>query len=126
MISPYAPHIAEELWEKLEVVLRQACVQFVESRVKEGDSLRNDMLHKLDEMLESVAFIEKRIPEIMDEYRKKLTDRIKDMLGDSNVDENRIVTEVTIFSDKLSVDEETVRLKSHIQNTKDTGLRFSI
>lgn len=113
----------EELWEKLEVVLRQACVQFVESRVKEGDSLRNDMLHKLDEMLASVTYIEKRIPQIMDEYRKKLHDRIKDMLGDGNIDESRIITEVTIFSDKLSVDEETVRLKSHIQNTKDTLIK---
>jgi len=113
----------DELWATLEVVLRQACVQFVESRVKEGDALRNDMLVKLDEMLESVSFIEKRIPQIMDEYRKKLTDRIKDMLGDGNIDENRIVTEVTIFSDKLSVDEETVRLKSHILNTRDTLIK---
>ena len=69
-------------------------------------------------MLGYVDFIEERSPMILTEYRKRLEDKIHELLGDNQIDENRIATEVTIFADKICVDEETVRLRSHIEATK--------
>ena len=70
-------------------------------------------------MLTYVDFIEKRSPEIMRDYKEKLEAKIAELLGDNQMDESRIATEVTIFSDKICVDEEIVRLRSHIKSTKD-------
>lgn len=109
----------KELWAGLEKAIRGACEMFVESRIKEGDNLRNDLIAKLDNMLTYVDFIEKRSPEIMSEYRTRLTEKIREVLEDRQIDEARIATEVTIYSDKVCVDEETVRLRSHIQSTKE-------
>lgn len=108
----------EGIWKTLEKALRGAAEMFVETRVREGENLKGDLLAKLDEMLGHVAFIEERSPQIIAEYRKKLTDRVKDLLEDAKVDESRLLTEVTIFADKVCVDEEIVRLKSHIASTK--------
>ena len=69
-------------------------------------------------MLEHVAFIEKRSPQIIDEYRKRLEERVHELLGDASVDESRLLTEITIFADKVCVDEELVRLRSHIETMK--------
>ena len=110
----------KELWSGLEKALRGACEQFVESRVKEGEALRNDLLDKLDAMLSDVGFIEERSPQIMKEYRMRLEEKIQEILGDRQIDDSRIATEVTIYADKVCVDEETVRLRSHIITTKDT------
>lgn len=110
----------KELWSGLEKALRGACEQFVESRVKEGEALRNDLLDKLDAMLSDVDFIEERSPQIMKEYRTRLEEKIQEILGDRQIDDSRIATEVTIYADKVCVDEETVRLRSHIITTKDT------
>ena len=110
----------EEVWHLLESAVEKACEQFVQSRITEGENLRNDMLGKLDYMLEVVGYIEERSPQIIQEYRQKLEDKVKEMLTDSNIDDNRIATEVTIFADKMCVDEELVRLRSHIESTKDT------
>ena len=110
----------KELWSGLEKALRGACEQFVESRVKEGEALRNDLLDKLDAMLSDVDFIEERSPQIMKEYRMRLEGKIQEILGDRQIDDSRIATEVTIYADKVCVDEETVRLRSHIMTTKDT------
>lgn len=90
----------------------------METRLREGENLKNDLLGKLDYMSEMVDFIETRSPGVLDEYRKKLEDKVKEMLQSASVDENRILTEVTIFADKICVDEETVRLKSHIAGMK--------
>lgn len=111
----------EEIWNILERALRQAAQGFVETRVKEGENLRNDLVAKLDGMLLHVDFIAERSPIIVQEYKKRLEDKVKELL-DSNVDENRILTEVTIFADKSCVDEELVRLRSHIETTKETLL----
>ncbi len=110
----------DEQWKALERCVRGACESFVESRVSEGENLKKDILNKLDSMKEGVEIVEKRSPQIVEEYRKKLTDRINDLLGQFNteVDEARIVTEVTIFADKVCVDEEIVRLKSHIDSMR--------
>ncbi len=112
----------KELWSGLEKSLRGACKQFVESRVKEGEALRDDLLDKLDAMLTDVDFIEERSPQIMKEYRTRLEEKIQEILGDRQIDDARIATEVTIYADKVCVDEETVRLRSHIMTTKDTLL----
>jgi uncharacterized protein (TIGR00255 family) len=71
-------------------------------------------------MLNYVDAIEKRAPAIIEEYRQKVNDRVKDMLADAKIDESRILTEVTLFADRICVDEEIVRLKSHIESTRDT------
>lgn len=112
----------KELWDGLERALRGACEQFVTSRIKEGENLKVDLIDKLDHMISYVDFIEKRSPQIMEEYRKRLEDKIKEILGDRQMDDGRIATEVTIYADKVCVDEETVRLRSHINTTKDTLL----
>lgn len=112
----------KELWDGLEHALRGACEQFVASRIKEGENLKGDFLDKLDDMISYVDFIEKRSPQIMEEYRRRLEDKIKEILGDRQMDDGRIATEVTIYADKICVDEETVRLRSHINTTKDTLL----
>jgi len=108
----------EGIWKTLEKAVRQAAEGFVETRIKEGENLRQDLLAKLDEMSGYVNFIEERSPLIISEYRKKITERIQELLGDTKVDEGRLLTEVTIFADKVCVDEELVRLKSHIATMK--------
>ena len=110
----------KELWSGLEKAIRGACEQFVESRITEGENLKNDLIDKLDNMLTYVDFIEERSPQIMKDYRTRLEDKIHELLEDRQIDDARIVQEVTIFSDKVCVDEETVRLRSHIKTTKDT------
>lgn len=112
----------KELWDGLERALRGACEQFVASRIKEGENLKVDLIDKLDHMISYVDFIEKRSPQIMEEYHRRLEDKIKEILGDRQMDDGRIATEVTIYADKVCVDEETVRLRSHINTTKDTLL----
>ena len=112
----------KELWSGLEKALRGACEQFVDSRVKEGEALKADLLDKLDTMLSDVDFIEERSPQIMKEYRTRHEEKIQEILGDRQIDDARIATEVTIYADKVCVDEETVRLRSHIMTTKDTLL----
>lgn len=111
----------EELWSSLEKAVRAACERFAAAREKEGEELKSDLLQKLDEMADYVSFIEVRSPEIVVEYRKKLEEKLRDMLSslDVQADEGRIVTEVTIYADKICVDEETVRLKSHVKAMRD-------
>ncbi len=106
----------EEIWEDLEKCVRGALERFVEARETEGENLKADLTSKLLSMKEDVNFIEERSPQIIDEYRKKITDRVNELLSSNGVqaDESRIITEVTIFADKVCVDEEIVRLKSHI------------
>lgn len=112
----------EALWHLLEKATENACVQFVDTRINEGEKLKNDLVSKLDYMLSLVDKIEERSPDIIDEYRSRLEEKVHELLGDSTIDEGRIATEVTIFADKICVDEETVRLRSHIESTKDTLL----
>ena len=108
----------EEIWQLLEKVVRGACEKVVETRVREGEALRCDLLAKLDEMLRMTAFIEERSPQIMAEYRQKLEAKVQDLLTDAQTDESRIAMEVTLFADKICVDEEIVRLRSHVEATK--------
>ena len=95
-----------------------ACEKFVEARIAEGEHLKEDLLTKLDGMLTLVDFIESRSPQVVSEYQERLTAKVKELLENNPTDENRILTEVTIFADKICVDEETVRLRSHIQSAR--------
>lgn len=108
----------EELWHFIEEAMKAALEQFVNTRILEGENLKKDLLEKLDHMEELVAFVEKRSPEIMKEYRSKLESKVKELLGDTTIDESRIATEVIIYADKICVDEETVRLRSHIEHAR--------
>lgn len=108
----------EQLWSFLEKAVKEASTQFVHSRVQEGEHLKLDLIEKLDVLLNYVNIIEERSPEILKEYRDKLETKVKEMLKDTQIDDARIVTEVTLFADKICVDEETVRLKSHILSMK--------
>ena len=105
----------QEIWSVLEQALRGACDQFVASRIKEGEALKTDLLDKLHGMLENVALIETRYPQIVAEYRQKLEEKVKELLADTQMDEGRIAAEVVLFADKICTDEETVRLRSHIE-----------
>lgn len=109
----------KELWPPLERAVRGACEQFVASRTKEGDHLRQDLLEKLDEMYACVGFIEERSPQVLAEYRSRLEEKVRDLLENRQLEEGRIAAEVVLFADKICVDEETVRLRSHIKSTKE-------
>ncbi|MCX4270224.1 MAG: YicC family protein [Lachnospiraceae bacterium] len=108
----------ESLWNLLERAVTEAAEKLVETRKTEGENLRRDMLAKLDGMLAHVDYIEERFPGLIAEYRLNLKNKVKELLDGAQVDDARILTEVTIYADKICVDEEVVRLKSHIQNVK--------
>ena len=108
----------EELWKELEKAVRGAAEMMAESRIAEGAHLREDLLEKLDGMLRMVEFIRQQSPRLLEDYRKRLEEKVRELLKDAAVDETRLLTEVTIFADKVCVDEEIVRLKSHIETTK--------
>ena len=108
----------DEMWGALEGVIRNAAVQFVEARTKEGIELKRDILDKLEKMGEKVELVEKRSPDIIKEYREKLETKVKELLADTQMEESRIAAEVILYADKICTDEETVRLKSHIKHTK--------
>ena len=113
------PDDEEHLWEILSEALKEAAVKFVESREMEGEHLKKDLLGKLDYMETLVDFIEERSPQILTEYRSRLEDKVKELLSNTAMEESRIAAEVTIYADKICVDEETVRLRSHIHNTRN-------
>ncbi len=104
----------EELWKLLKEAVLGALAAFVKQRETEGAHLKDDLLGKLDSMGVWVEEIEARSPQILKEYRAKLEDKVKELLSGSGIDENRIAAEVALYADKICVDEETVRLKSHI------------
>lgn len=108
----------DEIWEHLKEVIADAASKFVESRIVEGENLKTDLISKLDEMLKIVAFIEEKSPEIITDYKARLIERVNELAANAQIDEQRIATEVTLFADKVCVDEEIVRLKSHIEGTK--------
>lgn len=106
------------MWKLLSETLIGAAQKFVKARVLEGENLKEDLLGKLDYMQCLVAQVEERSPVLLAHYREKLEDKVREMLNSSTIDDGRIVTEVTIFADKVCVDEETVRLRSHIEHTR--------
>lgn len=108
----------DHLWKILEPVIRSAAEKFVKSRIREGENLRTDLLGKLDDMSVIVNDIIERSPKIVEEYRQHLIDKVQELLGSTQIEESLIATEVTAYSDKICTDEETVRLRSHIDATR--------
>ena len=108
----------EEIWTLLETALRGALEQFVETRTREGENLRNDLIGKLDGMLRDVDAVETRYPHVLEEYRSRLREKVDALLTDSQMDESRLAAEVILYADKICTDEETVRLRSHIEGMK--------
>lgn len=108
----------ETVWGRVKTVAEKALARFVEMRSNEGAKMREDILSRLDYITALVEKIERKSPETTEKYRKKLYDKISEILKDSTVDEQRILTEAAIFSEKTAVDEETVRLRSHIDQCR--------
>ena len=104
----------EAAGEALRAITEEAVAEFNAMRAREGERLREDMLAKLEKISGFVSIVEERSPETVREYRQRLETRLRELLEDRNVDEQRLITETAIFADRTAVDEETVRLRSHI------------
>ena len=104
----------DQVWADVSQVARQAAERFVAMRRAEGERLREDILGRLVTIEGKVALVEQRSPQTVAEYRQKLTARMEELLGKAAVEEQRILAEAAIVADRWAVDEETVRLRSHI------------
>ncbi len=104
----------------VERAVRGACEKFVATRTAEGAELRRDVETKLDSILAGVDEIIRRSPEIVEAYRSKLLAKVQEVMGDAQVDPQALATEIVTFADKICTDEETVRLKAHVKNMRDT------
>ena len=112
------PENEEEIWSAVSQVLAAATDRFLEMRRQEGERMKADVLGRAAKIMELVTEIEQRSPESVSEYEQKLRQKIQEMLGDTQVDEQRLLTETAIFADKVAVAEETVRLRSHFEQMK--------
>lgn len=90
------------------------------NEVEGGEALKTDLIAKLDGMLDHLSFIEERSPQLVEEYKDKLRERVRELLEDTQIEESRLLLEVTLFADKICVDEELVRLRNHIETTRQT------
>ncbi len=110
----------DEVWANLETAVRECAARFVDTRIKEGEKLKADLLSKLSLISDLTGKIEKRSPEIVAEYRSRLMQKVNEVLSDQTVSEAVLATEIVAFADKICVDEEMVRLKAHITNMAET------
>lgn len=110
-----APEDEEAVWADVQVVAQEAVQKFVEMREAEGHRLKEDVLAKLRRIEDLVGQIETLSPQTVASYRERLTAKMKEVLQDQNVDEQRLLLEAAIYSEKIAVDEETVRLRSHLK-----------
>lgn len=110
---------AEAVAEGIRNIAEKALCDFDKMRIVEGEKLKADVLSKLKNIEDYVSIIERDSPNTVKEYREKLFAKLTDVLGSSDIDESRILTEAAIFADKIAVDEETVRLRSHIAQLKN-------
>ena len=104
----------EQLWEDIKSAAEEALEHFIAMREAEGERMKQDVMSRLDRIEQWVGVVEQRSPMIVEEYRKRLYDKMCEVLESTSIDENRILMEAGIFSEKTAVDEETVRLRSHI------------
>ena len=109
----------EQVWEQVKQTAETALERFVEMRETEGVKMREDISSRLTFIENSVRFVEERSPKVTEAYREKLAAKIAEAVGDRNIDDARILTEAAIFSEKTAVDEETVRLHSHIAQFRE-------
>lgn len=110
-----APENEEEIWQAVQQAAEPAVESFLRMREAEGARLREDILSKAQRILELVGQVEQETPQTVREYQERLEAKIQELLGDAHFDEQRVLTEVAVFADKVAVDEETVRLRSHFQ-----------
>lgn len=104
----------EVIWQDVKTVASKALDKFINMRETEGKKMYEDISSRLDFIESVVGEVEKRSPEVTELYREKLYSKIKEIVGDRNIDDARVLTEAAVFSEKTAVDEETVRLRSHI------------
>ena len=109
----------EQLWEDLKTVTETALTNFVKMRENEGNRMKADLLSRLSTIEKWVDIIDERSPKIVEDYRKRLYDRMTEVLQGKEIDESRILLEAGIFADKTAVSEETVRLRSHIAQFRE-------
>jgi len=109
-----APEDEAAVWKAVSEVAQKAVDNFIKMRELEGERLKTDISQRLDTILEAVELIEQKSPETLAHYQNRLRSKIEEVLNDSKIDEQRILTECAIFADRIAVDEETVRLRSHI------------
>ena len=109
----------EKIWDAVKSVAEVAVDKFIAMRAVEGEKLRDDICSRAENILSKVEYVESRSPETVKEYTQKLLARMQDVLGSVNIDETRIFTEAAIYADKIAVAEETVRLRSHLEQLKD-------
>lgn len=109
----------EIIWNSVKGITQTAIDKFVTMRETEGQKMYDDIMGRLDYIEDTVKIIEEKSPETTKNYREKLYNKLKEILSDNNIDEQRILTEASIFSEKTAVDEETVRLKSHIAQFRE-------
>ncbi|MBP5363350.1 MAG: YicC family protein [Ruminococcus sp.] len=114
-----APDDEEQVWNDVSQVASEALAKFVEMRGVEGEKLRNDVLDKAEGILKMVSKVEEQSPKTVENYRSKLYQKLTEILESKDIDQQRILTEAAIFAEKVAVDEETVRLRSHISQLKD-------
>ena len=110
-----APEDEDAVWEAVRQVADQAIASFLKMREAEGARLKADILEKAGEIVALVDQVERHTAETVEHYRERLKAKIEELLQDNRFDEQRVLTEVAIFADKVAVDEETVRLRSHFQ-----------
>lgn len=108
----------EKIWNYVKSVTDTALDKFISMRTVEGEKMKNDISSMADYILSCVEYIEKRSPETVKEYNDKLVERVHDLIGDVSLDEGRVIQEVAIYADKVAVAEETVRLRSHLDQLK--------
>lgn len=108
-----APENEETVWSDVKTAVDKALEDFTAMREAEGERLKADVLGRAETIIEIVSEIEKRSPETVSEYQSRLKEKIEELLQSKEYDEQRVITEVAVFADKVAVDEETVRLRSH-------------
>ncbi len=109
----------EKIWQLVKAVAETAVDKFIEMRSVEGEKMYNDIFSRSQFILDTVSFIEERSPQTVKEYNDKLIERVHELIGDVSLDESRIMQEVAIYADKVAVAEETVRLRSHIEQLRE-------
>ena len=114
-----APADPDTLWADVEQVAQQAIAAFVSMRAVEGEKLALDVSSRVDTIEETVSKVEAQSPQTVAAYRQRLEAKMQEVLQSTTIDESRILTEAAIFADKVAVDEETVRLRSHIAQLRD-------
>lgn len=117
-----AAEIDDSVWNFIKDALEKAIEKFDESKAKEGEALKEDLIDKLENMLENISLAEERYPQILAEYESKLRSRLEEFLENTQVDEGRIAAEMVIFADRLCTDEEIVRLRNHVVTMKQVLL----